>query len=62
MRNLSKMMDIIIENPDNDNEYILNSAGLNQGMSVKEVQLENTCLKAVKKLSPETIKRIKRVL
>ena len=62
MRDLSKMMDMIIEKPDSTNEYILNSAGLKQGMSTEEVLLENACLNAIRKLSPGTISKLKQII
>lgn len=62
MRDLSKMLNLIIDNPEKDNEYILNSAGLMQGMSVDEIILENSCLSAVRRLSTDSIKGLKKVI
>ena len=62
MRDYEKMMSLINAHPDKSNEYILNSSGLNPGMSCDEAGLEYESLSKLRGLSPDTINKLKNII
>ena len=58
MRDNKKLLNLIINNPDASNEYLLNTAGSNPNMSIQELGLENRCISALKKEDADFLKKL----
>lgn len=55
MRDIKKLMELIKNEPNKTNEYILNSSGTVKGMSPEEVKLEDRSLTVIRKLDEKSI-------
>ena len=60
MRDYLKILNLI--KSDKSDEYILNSAGSNPGMSKEEAILETKCLKALRKSDVKVINRLREIV
>ena len=62
MRDYKKLLNMIEEEPERSNEYLLNSSGAEPGMSQERIYMENKALTAIKNANQEIRNQIKNCL